>query len=168
LKTAALAGPIDSAPHTPPDERCLRVSPGQMHEEHRPPEPCALEPGTAHKSCSSRSELADRRASLPKIGSEEAGPYSAIGSRGSLDNRLRSVTDTVSSSAQVAAVISSLDLGVFAVAAAGVLCAFSCVVDALPEQCLRRRLAQILLSLLFLEPSATDGDGEGLRMRCFT
>jgi hypothetical protein len=38
------------------------------------------------------------------------------------------------------AVISSLDLGVFAVAATGVLCAFSCVVDALPEQCLRRRL----------------------------
>jgi methylphosphotriester-DNA--protein-cysteine methyltransferase len=30
-------------------------------------------------------------------------------------------------------------LGVFAVAATGVLCAFSCVVDALPEQCLRRR-----------------------------
>ena len=34
---------------------------------------------------------------------------------------------------------SSLDLRVFAVAAAGVLCAFSCVVDALPEQCLRYR-----------------------------
>jgi hypothetical protein len=42
--------------------------------------------------------------------------------------------------AQVTAVvISSLDLGVFAVAAAGVLCASSCVVDALPRQCLRRR-----------------------------
>ena len=43
------------------------------------------------------------------------------------------------SHAQVAAVISSPDLGVSAVAAAGVLCAFPCVVDALPEQCLRRR-----------------------------
>ena len=39
-----------------------------------------------------------------------------------------------------AIVISSPDLGVFTVATAGVLCAFSCVVDALPEQCLRRRL----------------------------
>src|SRR5215510_3851087 len=37
------------------------------------------------------------------------------------------------------AVISSPDLGVLAVAAAGVLCAFPCVVDALPAQCLRRR-----------------------------
>jgi hypothetical protein len=36
------------------------------------------------------------------------------------------------------AVISSPDLGVFAVAAAGVLWAF-CLVDTLPEQCLRRR-----------------------------
>ena len=35
-------------------------------------------------------------------------------------------------------VISSPNLGVFAVSAAGVLCAFSCVVDALPGQCLRR------------------------------
>ena len=34
---------------------------------------------------------------------------------------------------------SSPDFGVFAVAAAGVLYAFSCVVDALPEQCLCRR-----------------------------
>src|SRR6266581_6323767 len=33
----------------------------------------------------------------------------------------------------------SPNLGVFAVSAAGVLCAFSCVVDALPGQCLRRR-----------------------------
>jgi hypothetical protein len=31
------------------------------------------------------------------------------------------------------------NLGVLAVAAAGVLCAFCCVIDALPEQCLRRR-----------------------------
>ena len=37
-----------------------------------------------------------------------------------------------------ALVISSPRLGVFAVAAAGVLCAFCCVVDTLPEQCLRR------------------------------
>ena len=36
-------------------------------------------------------------------------------------------------------VISSPHLGVFAVAAAGVLCAFPCVVDALPGHCLRRR-----------------------------
>ncbi len=33
----------------------------------------------------------------------------------------------------------SPNLGVFAVSAAGVLCAFSCVADALPGQCLRRR-----------------------------
>ena len=36
-------------------------------------------------------------------------------------------------------VIWSPNLGVFAVSAAGVLCAFSCVADALPGQCLRRR-----------------------------
>src|SRR5712691_8217570 len=41
--------------------------------------------------------------------------------------------------ARRAAVISSPSLGVLAVAAAGVLCAFCCVVDSLPEQCLRRR-----------------------------
>jgi hypothetical protein len=41
--------------------------------------------------------------------------------------------------AQVAAVISSPNLGVLAVAAAGVLCAFCCLVDALPGQCLRRK-----------------------------
>ena len=41
--------------------------------------------------------------------------------------------------AQVAAVIWSPDLGVLAVAAAGVLCAFCCLMDALPGQCLRRR-----------------------------
>jgi hypothetical protein len=40
---------------------------------------------------------------------------------------------------RVAAVISSPDPGVFAVAAAGVLCGFARLVDALPEQCLRRR-----------------------------
>ena len=45
----------------------------------------------------------------------------------------------------------SPNLSVFAVAAAGVLCAFACVVDALPAQCLRRRLVQVPLSLLFLE-----------------
>ena len=42
-------------------------------------------------------------------------------------------------SARVAAVISSPDFVVFAVAAAGVFVRISCVVDALPEQCLRRR-----------------------------
>jgi hypothetical protein len=42
-------------------------------------------------------------------------------------------------SSRYSAGISSPDLGVFAVAAAGVLCAFYCVVDALSEQCLRRR-----------------------------
>src|SRR6201987_2610808 len=41
--------------------------------------------------------------------------------------------------ARVSAVISSPDLGVLAVAAAGVLCVFPWVVDALPAQCLRRR-----------------------------
>ena len=55
--------------------------------------------------------------------------------------------------AHVAAVISSPDLGVLAVAAAGVLCAFPCVVDAVPEQCLRRRPVRTSLSLLFLELS---------------
>jgi hypothetical protein len=40
---------------------------------------------------------------------------------------------------RVTAVISSPDLGVLAVAAVGVLCAFCCVVGTLPEQCLRRR-----------------------------
>ena len=55
--------------------------------------------------------------------------------------------------ARVPAVISSPDLGVFAVAPAGVLCAFSGVVDALPEQCLRRRPGTKLLSLRFLELS---------------
>jgi hypothetical protein len=53
--------------------------------------------------------------------------------------------------ARVATVISSPDLGVFAVAAAGGLCAFPCAVDALPEQCLRRRPVQVPLSLLLLE-----------------
>jgi hypothetical protein len=42
-------------------------------------------------------------------------------------------------SARLPAVISTPDLDVLAVAAAGVLCAFCCVVDTLPEQCLRRR-----------------------------
>jgi hypothetical protein len=55
--------------------------------------------------------------------------------------------------AQVSAVISSPDLGVFAVAAAGALCAFCCVADTLPEQCLRRGSVPIPLSLLVLELS---------------
>jgi hypothetical protein len=51
---------------------------------------------------------------------------------------------------QVAAVISSPDLGVFAVAAAGVLCAFCCLADALPEHCLRRRpRANLLVAAVF-------------------
>jgi hypothetical protein len=49
------------------------------------------------------------------------------------------VINQLVATARVTAVISSPDLGVFAVAAAGVLCAFWCLVDALPEQCLRRR-----------------------------
>ena len=55
--------------------------------------------------------------------------------------------------ARRAAVISSPGLGVFAVNAAGVLCAFCCVADTLPEQCLRRRSRANPLSLLFLELS---------------
>ena len=43
---------------------------------------------------------------------------------------------------EISAVIWSLYLGVFAVSAAGVLCAFSCVVDALSGQCLRRRTSE--------------------------
>jgi hypothetical protein len=53
--------------------------------------------------------------------------------------------------ARVTAVISSPDLGVVAVAAAGVLCAFSCAVNALPEQCLAAESARIPSSLMFLE-----------------
>src|SRR5215472_8983826 len=41
--------------------------------------------------------------------------------------------------ARVTAVISSPDLGVVAVAAEGVLCAFCCVLDPLSEHCRRRR-----------------------------
>src|ERR1700693_2034968 len=66
---------------------------------------------------------------------------------------LHQVTKLPAPAAHVAAVISSPNLGVLAVAAAGVLCAFRCVVDTLPEQCIRRRPVQIPLSLLFLELS---------------
>jgi hypothetical protein len=45
----------------------------------------------------------------------------------------------------------SPNLGVLAVAAAGVLCVFCCLVDALPGQCLRRRPVHTPFSLLFLE-----------------
>ena len=48
-------------------------------------------------------------------------------------------------------VIWSPNLGVLAVAAAGVLCAFCCLVDALPGQHLRRRPVQTVFSPLFLE-----------------
>jgi hypothetical protein len=52
--------------------------------------------------------------------------------------------------AHLPAVIYSPNLGVLAVAAAGVLCAFCCVVDALPEQCLRRRIgANLLVAAVF-------------------
>ena len=51
------------------------------------------------------------------------------------------------------AVISSLDLGVFAVAAAGVLCAFCCVMDHYLNTVSAADPVQILLSLLFLELS---------------
>jgi hypothetical protein len=48
-------------------------------------------------------------------------------------------------------VIWSPNPGVLAAAAAGVLCAFCCLVDALPRRRLRRRPVQTSLSLLFLE-----------------
>jgi len=51
----------------------------------------------------------------------------------------RSVISLCEECARRPAVIWSPNLGVFAVSAAGVLCAFSCVVDALPGQCLSRR-----------------------------
>jgi hypothetical protein len=51
--------------------------------------------------------------------------------------------------------ISSPDLGVFTVTAAGVLCAFPYAVDALTEQCLRRRPGTFPLSLLFSNQMAT-------------
>src|ERR1035441_5107282 len=50
-----------------------------------------------------------------------------------------SVMQKARQNARRAAVISTPDLGVLAVAAAGVLYAFCCVVDTLPEQCLCRR-----------------------------
>ena len=61
----------------------------------------------------------------------------SIGRKGSRRSRSRdriTLSDSPwsASSAQVSAVISSPGLGVFAVAAAGVLCSFSCVVDTLP------------------------------------
>ena len=55
--------------------------------------------------------------------------------------------------AHVAAVISTPDLGVFAVAAGGVSCAFCCVVDALSEHCLRRRARTTPLVAAVLELS---------------
>ncbi len=63
------------------------------------------------------------------------------------------ITESRRQPARVAAVISSPDLGVNAVAAAGVLCAFCCAVDTLPGQCLCGSPMQSLLSLLFLELS---------------
>jgi hypothetical protein len=51
---------------------------------------------------------------------------------------LQRVAEGSGGNARSAAVISSPNLGVLAVAAAGVLCAFCCVVDTLPEQCLCR------------------------------
>ena len=54
---------------------------------------------------------------------------------------------------RILGVIWSPNLGVFAVAAAGVLCALSCVVEALPGQCLRRRPGAFPLSYHFLELS---------------
>jgi hypothetical protein len=63
------------------------------------------------------------------------------------------------------AVISSPDLGVFAVAAAGVLCAFPGVVGALPKHCLRRKPGtHISLSMPLLELS---GYGSSVvRLQC--
>jgi hypothetical protein len=65
-------------------------------------------------------------------------------------------TEVLRNSGQPLRLIWSPNLGAFAVRAAGVLCAFSSVVDALPAQCLRHSAAgpvQIPLSLLFLELS---------------
>jgi hypothetical protein len=59
----------------------------------------------------------------------------------------------IGDNAHRAAVISSQGWGVFAVAAAGVLCAFRWVVGTLPERCLRRRPVQIPLSLMLFELS---------------
>ena len=53
--------------------------------------------------------------------------------------------------ARRAAVITSPDLGVSAVAAVGVLCAFGCLVEALPEHCLRRSSDVNLLVVAFFE-----------------
>jgi hypothetical protein len=53
--------------------------------------------------------------------------------------------------ARVTAVISSPDLGVFAVVAAGVLCAFSCVVTHYLNSVSAASPVQTSLSLLYLE-----------------
>src|SRR5262249_15428591 len=53
------------------------------------------------------------------------------------------VTSPAPGPAHGTAVISSPDLGVFAVTAAGVLCAFCCVLDALSEHCLRASVSQL-------------------------
>ena len=49
-------------------------------------------------------------------------------------------------------IIWSPNRGVLAVAAVGVLCAFCCLVDALPGQCLRRRPVHVPLSLPIFVP----------------
>jgi hypothetical protein len=64
-------------------------------------------------------------------------PAGLTGHRSEVDHRLRSALR--GRGAHVAAVISSPDLGVLAVAAAGVLCAFCSAGNALSEHCLRRR-----------------------------
>src|SRR5262245_48137429 len=74
-------------------------------------------------SCCSSDLLRPGEAAAPLISSP---PISGM------DHPARSSGD-----ARRAAVISSPDLGVFAVTAAGVLCAFGCLLDALPEHCLR-------------------------------
>jgi hypothetical protein len=63
------------------------------------------------------------------------------------------VTVELAPGAAGSAVISSPNLGVLAVAAAGVLCAFCCVVDTLPEHVSAADPVQIPSLLLFLELS---------------
>ena len=65
---------------------------------------------------------------------------------------------------KISAVIWSPDLGVLAVAAAGVLCAFPYVVDALPDSVSAAGPVQAPLSLLFLELSSYGVDAVRLHV----
>jgi hypothetical protein len=96
--------------------------------------------------CWTHSHAANRASLLARL------PEDGIGAQGSRQQSHRTVTGSktvtersyrsrwrVGAKGARSAVISTPDLGVLAVPAAGVLCAFCCVVDTLPEQCLRRR-----------------------------